>query len=227
MSVIRVAAALIGAVMVSGCVTAGTDVVRFQTKSPQQFVAMRDGQSVITSRGRFSAVTLRPALRQVGSRPVFIVGIENASKRPLDFVVSNVEATQVIDGEARNLKVYKYDELVQEEQNAQVGRAVLVAALGGVNSGLAGRNEYAQARAEDQNAVLAQNVAAQGQMNLEQLEQLAIKDQTIMPGETYGGKLYVEGPAGSDKVRSKLYTLTLMVGPDRHEIQVTQGPSVE
>jgi hypothetical protein len=226
MSLIRIAAALIGAAIVSGCVTAGTDVVRFQTKSPQQFVAMRDGESVISSRGRFSTVTLRPALRQVGSRPVFIVGIETNSKRPLDFVVSNVNATQMIDGETRNLKVFTFNELVQEENNAQVGRTILAAALGGVNAGLAGRNEYAQEQANYQNAVLAQQVAATGQQNLEHLEQLSIKDQTIMPGETYGGKLYIEGPAGSDKAGSKLYMLIFMVGPDRHEIQVTQGPGV-
>ena len=226
MRLIRIAAALTGAAIVSGCVTAGTDVVRFQTKSPQQFVAMRDGESVITSRGRFSTVTLKPALRQVGSRPEFIVGIENASQRPLDFVVSNVKATQMIDGEVRNLKVYKYNELVQEENTAQVGRGILVAALGGVTAGLAGNNGYALEQANYQNEVLAQQVAVTGQQNLEHLEQLTIKDQTIMPGETYGGKLYVEGPAGSDKAGSKLYTLVLMVGPDRHEIQVAQGPDV-
>lgn len=225
MRVIRIAAALTGAAIISGCVTAGTDIVRFQTKSPQQFVAIRDGESIITSRGRFSNVTLRPAMHQVGNRPVFIVGIENTSQRPLDFLVSNVKATQKIESGEKSLKVYSYDELVQEEKNSQIARGILVAALSGVNSGLAGNNAYAQDRAEAQNAAWASQAAAAGQQNLAALEQLAIKDDTVMPGETYGGKLSIEGPAGSDANTTKLYTLVLMVGPDRHEIQVSQGPN--
>src|SRR5258708_37477887 len=93
-------------VSLSGCVTAGTDVVRFQSKTPQQFVAMRDGESLITSRGRYSTVTLKPGMRQIGTRPVFIVGIQNMSQRPLDFMVGEVEAVQAVGSEEKQLKVY-------------------------------------------------------------------------------------------------------------------------
>jgi hypothetical protein len=223
MRVARLAAALAAAATVAGCVTAGTDMVRFETKSPQQFVAMRDGESIITSRGRFSTVTVRPATRQIGNRPVFIVGIENTSKRPVDFAVANVHVTQDTGGGVNELKVYNYNELVQEENNAQVARALLVGALGGVNSGLAGRSYYRQDVAAEQNAALATQVAAAGQQNLAALEQLAIKDDTVMPGEMYGGKLYIDGPVSSDASKTKFYTINVMVGPDRHEIHVAQG----
>ena len=206
----------------ASCGTAGNEVVQFQAQKTQQ-VMMRDGESTITSRALNSIVTMRSADRKVGSRPAFIVGIQNISRKPLDFRVGDVLAVQIVGGQATaRLKVFSYDELVQEEQNAQVGRAVLVGVLGGVSAGLAGRNEDRQNQAAYQNAVLASQVGAAGQQNLAALEQLTIKDQTLLPGETYAGKLYVQAPEGSGG--AKMYALTLPVGPDQHEIVITQGP---
>jgi hypothetical protein len=181
---------------------------------------MREGSSVITSRGRNSIVTMRPAAREASTQPVFIVGIQSASRQPLNFYVSQTTAVQIVDGKPdRELKVYSYDELVAQERNAQVGRAFLVAALSGVNSGLAGRNPDAAAAAEERNAALAAQVAAAGQQNMQALEELALKDHTLMPGETYAGKLALEGPASG----AKSYSIALTVGPDRHEILVVHG----
>ncbi len=182
---------------------------------------MRDGSSMITSQGKFSTVSVRPATRLVGSRPVFVVGIQNFSKGPLDFRVGNVAATEIVNGQAvKDLKVYTFDELVAEERSAQVGRALLVGVVAGVNSGFAGRNIYSQYRADAQNEQLAATVAATGEQNLAALEQLTIKDHTIMPGEQYAGKLSVEGP--TEGSGAKTYSIVLMVGPDRHDIQVVQ-----
>jgi hypothetical protein len=209
-------------VFCTGCVTAGNETVQFQAQKTQQ-VMMRDGESTITSRALRSIVTMRSADRKVGSRPVFIVGMQNISRQPLEFRVGEIAATQIVGGQpVAQLKVFTYDELVQEEQNAQVGRAVLVGVLGGVSAGLAGRNEGLQNQVAYQNAVLASQVGAAGAQNLAALEQLALKDQTVLPGETYAGKLYVQGP-DTQNGGAKMYSLIVQIGPDRHEIVITQG----
>jgi hypothetical protein len=221
----NVAIALGLAVGLQGCVTGSTDVVKFTPRSPQQQAMVRDGASVITSRGRLSVVTLRPATRLVeNGRPVFIVNIQNQSKATLTFRTSQVSARQSLGGAARDLKVFSYEELVQEEKNAQVGRAIGVALVAGANSYSAGRSYWRQARADDQNAELTANVAAAGARNLEALEALAIKDNTLLPGETYGGRLVIQGPETGD-MPSRSYTLVLPVGADVHEFTISQGPA--
>lgn len=206
----------------AGCVTDGGDTVQFQAKKTQQ-VVMRDGASTITSRALKSIVTMRSAERKVGSRPVFIVGIQNVSRQQLEFRLVNVSAMQIVDGQpAAQLKVFTFDELVEEEKNAQVGRAVMVGVLGGIGAGLAGKDQYRQNQAAYQNAALATQVGIAGQQNLAALEQLAIKDQTLMPGETYAGKLYVQGPEAQNG-NEKLYSLIVQIGSDRHEIVISQG----
>ena len=215
-----ITALIAAAVATTSCTTTG-EAVRFQARQQQQTL-MRDGGSMIMSQGRFSTVSLKPATRLVGSRPVFIVGIQNNAKIPLDFRVSNTIATQIVDGQPfKELRVYTYDELVAEEQQAQIGRAVLVGVLGGVNAGLAGRNHYAQNRAAAQNEEMAARVAVAGEQNLAVLEQQAIKDHTVLPGEQYAGKLSIEAPV-AETAGAKQYSIILTVGTDRHEIQVIQ-----
>jgi hypothetical protein len=222
---IQGAAALLALAGLAGCVTASNDVVRFLPRSPQQQAMIRDGASVITSRGRLSVVTLRPATRQVtNGRPVFMVEIQNLSKQPLTFHVADVSARQSMGAEAHDLKVFSYDELVQEEKNAQIGRAIGVALVAGANSYSAGRSYWRQADASDRNADLATRVAVQGAANLQALETLAIKDNTLLPGETYGGRLAIQGPDGDTPSRS--YTLLLPIGSDVHEFNISQGPAI-
>lgn len=203
---------------VAGCVTSGTDTISFQPKSYQQSV-IREGDATISSRGRYSVVSLRPATHLVADRPVFIVGIENTSRIPLDFRVTEATAGQIVDGSTNPLKVYTYDELVSQEQNAQVGRTIVVGLLSGINAGLVGDDNAAAT-----NAQMDANVAVQGQQNMAELEQLSIKDHTLMPGESYAGKLYVQAPEGSDAQKS--YFINLKVGPDHHEFQIIQAPAV-
>ncbi len=65
----------------------------------------------------------------------------------------------------------------------------------------------------------------QGQANLATLEQSVVKDNTLMPGEWYGGQLHLAPPVDGAGGASKNYVLTLMVGNDRHVIDVSQGPA--
>ncbi len=219
---IAVAAAVVCSTVLSGCVT-NSDVVRFNAQSPSQETMIRDGESVIVSRSKNSIVTVRPATRQVSDRPIFIVTVQNTSKKPINSLVSNVHAEQAIDGDKRDLKIYSYEELAQEERSAQVGRAIMVGVVAGANSSSAGNRYWRQQNANAQNAEMAAGVAEAGARNLAALEALAIKDNTVLPAETYGGRLVIQGPS-SDEARMKAYTLTIPLGPDRHRIQISQGP---
>jgi hypothetical protein len=214
MSIVPRAAGILSVAIVAACTTATGEIVQFQSR-PNQDVIMREGSSVITSRDRNSIVTMRPVAREASSQPVFIVGIKSVARQPLNFRVGQATAVQIVNGRPnRQLKVYSYDELVAQERNAQVGRGLLVAVLSGVNAGVVGTEA-----AEASNADLAARVAAAGQQNLQALEEQALKDHTLMPGETYAGKLALEGPDSE----AKSYSVTLVVGPDRHEITVVHG----
>ena len=48
-----------------------------------------------------------------------------------------------------------------------------------------------------------------------------MKDNTLLPGEWYGGQLHIQPLAQSSE--TKYYNIVLMVGPDRHEIEIAQG----
>jgi hypothetical protein len=221
MKLSRIAASFSVAAAVAGCTAVANESVHFSARDKTQQVLMRDGESVITSQAKNTLVTVKPAARQVGKRPVFILSMENRSKTPIEFRVSNVVATEYRDGAAaQDLKVFTYEELVVEEKNLQVSRAVATGLLAGVNSGLAGNNYYARARADVENQKLMAQVAAQGQQNLIALEQQAIKDHTLLPGESHGGKIALASP---DTDGDKTYAITVTLGPDKHEFFVSQG----
>src|SRR6202012_4240619 len=120
-----------------GCVSTG-DTVSFKASNPQQQTMMRDGQPALVSRQKNSLVLVRPAARQLqaNGRPVFVVGINNLGKQPVDFVVAQVEAVQHVAGSDYEMKVVTYEMLVQEEKNRQVAAAILtgVAAAGNAYS---------------------------------------------------------------------------------------------
>ena len=76
------------AASLGGCVTAG-ETVSFRASNPQQQTLMRDGQPALVSRQKTSLVLVRPASRQLKSngRPVFVIGINNLGKQPVEFRV--------------------------------------------------------------------------------------------------------------------------------------------
>jgi hypothetical protein len=84
-------------------------------------------------------------------------------------------------------------------------------------------NAIAQNRAAAQNEAMIASTIEQGRANLANLEQAVIKDNTLMPGEWYGGQLHLAPPVDAAGGSSKNYVLTLLVGSDRHVIDVSQG----
>ena len=237
--------AALAALTLTGCVTSET--VSFKATGGGQQAIMRDGQPALVSRQKNSLVLVRPASREIksGGRPVFVVGINNISPNPVNFMASQVEATQMVAQQANPMQVITYEALVQEERNAQIGRAILVGLASGANAygaSQAGYGTYttprgrtgtfysptaaaiAQNRAAYQNDAMISATIEQGQANLANLEQAVIKDNTLMPGEWYGGQLHLAPPADSPS-GAKTYVISLQVGNDRHVIDVSQGPA--
>ena len=173
-----------------------------------------------------------------------MVAINNLSKNPVDFRIAQVAATQHVGGSDYDMQVVSYEMLVQEEKNRQVAAAVLtgLAAAGNAYSASqAGYGHYttpngrtgtfysptaaaiAQSNATAQNEAMIATTIEAGQRNMAVLEQSVIKDNTLMPGEWYGGQLHLAPPVTPDGGGPKTYTMTITVGSDRHMIDISQG----
>jgi hypothetical protein len=180
------------------------------------------------------------------------MGIYNRSTKPQNFRVADVTVTQTVNGGEANLKVITYEELVQEEQTRQTLQAVAAGLAVAGNSLAASQAGYyhssstvyspygsynvyttgyspaaaaiAQSNASAANAELVGATIERGQANMAYLERAVIKDNTLMPGEWYGGQLHIQ-PLLSEGGAAKRYTISVLVGNERHEIQVAQGPS--
>lgn len=230
----------------SGCVT-NNETVQFRSSNPNQQAMMRDGQPAIVSRQKSSVVLVRPASRQLqaNGRPVFVVGINNLGRNPLDFRVAQVEAVQKVGQSEYAMQVVTFEMLQQEEQSRQVARAILVGVAGAANAYGASRAGYgsyttpsgrtgtfysptaaaiAQGNAAAQNEAMFAATLERGQQNMAQLEQAVIKDNTLMPGEWYGGQLHIAPPTDQGGAQ-KVYSIVVVVGSDRHVIEVAQGPA--
>lgn len=238
------------ACLLAGCTSMET--VRFQPTKQQQAM-VRDGNPALVSRQPNSVVLVRPARREFASsgRPVFIVGINNLGRTPVDFLMSNVGASQTENGQEFALHVYTYEQLAQEERNRQIAAAVLTGLAVGANAYSASRAGYynanstvvtprggvyqvntvgysptaaaiAQTNAAAQNEAMIASTIEQGQQNMAQLESAILKDNTLMPGEWYGGQLQLQPPQ-SPKAGPKVYSIVIQLGPDRHLITIEQA----
>src|SRR3977135_2168437 len=217
--------------ILAGCVTSET--VQFRTSNPQQQAMMRDGQPALVSRQKSSVVLVRPASRQLqaNGRPVFVIGINHFGKVPVDFRVAQVEASQRVGASEYPMQIVTFEMLQQEERNRQVAAAIFAGAAGAANAYGASRAGYgsyttpsgrtgtfysptaaaiAQESAAAQNEAMFAATIERGQQNMVQLEQSVIKDNTLMPGEWYGGQLHLAPPtdqAGSQKTYSIVITV--------------------
>ena len=225
---VRYLAAGVAALMLAGCMQ---EKVSFVALKGQE-VIIRDGRSGLMSHGSRTDVVVSPASRAVnpGQRPVLVIGIRNNSGKPINFLMSGVTVRQTVNGQVvRVLPVKTYEQLVKEEQTRQIVGAILLGAAAGANSYSAANrynspiaNSIASAHADHQNAAMIGNAAAQGSFNFAALEASAIKDNTIMPGETYGGLLYFDPPQDAGSA-SKTYSVVVQMEGDAHEISVTQS----
>jgi hypothetical protein len=229
-----------------GCVST-SETVAFRPSNPQQQALMRDGQPALVSRQKNSLVLVRPAARQLqaNGRPVFVVGINNIGRQPTEFRVAQVEAVQHVGGSDFGMQIVTFEMLQQEEKNRQVAAAILTGVAVAANSysaSTAGRGTYttpsgrtgtfysptaaaiAQNNAAIQNEAMVAATVETGQRNMAMLEQAVIKDNTLLPGEWYGGQLHIAPPTDQESGK-KSYTIVITVGQDRHVVDVNQGPT--
>lgn len=229
-----------------GCVSTG-ETVAFRASNPNQQAMMRDGQPALVSRQKNSLVLVRPAARQLQARgrPIFVVGINNLGKQPVDFRVEQVEAIQHVGGTDYSMPIVTFEMLQQEERNRQVAMAIIGGVAAAANSYSASRAGYgsyttpsgrtgtfysptaaaiAQNNAAVQNEAIFATTVESGQRNMAVLEQAIIKDNTLMPGEWYGGQLHIAPPT-DQAGGQKSYTIVITVGQDRHVVDIAQGPS--
>ena len=208
---------------------------------------MRDGQPALVSRQKNSLVLVRPASRQLqtNGRPVFVIGINNVGRQPIEFQVAQVEAIQHVGATDYGMQVVTFEMLQQEERNRQIARAVLAGVAGAASSYSASRAGYgtyttpggrsgtfysptaaaiAQNNAAIQNEAMFAATVETGQRNMAMLEQSVIKDNTLMPGEWYGGQLHIAPPTEQEGAK-KSYTIIITVGQDKHVVDIAQGPA--
>jgi hypothetical protein len=189
---------------------------------------------------------------KAGKRPVYVVAINNLSGAPLQFSVSNLWVGQLAGGKVvRALKVYTYEELVREEHNRQVVAAVVTGLAAGANAAAASQAGYynanatvsgprggvsnvsihgydptaaaiAQSNAAAQNDAMIASTIENGRRNLDVLEKAVIKDNTLFPGEWYGGQ--VQFDPLNDNV-GKTIVISIQVGSDLHQIEVSHEPT--
>jgi hypothetical protein len=74
-----------------------------------------------------------------------------------------------------------------------------------------------------QNEAVVSATIERGQANLAALEGGVIKDNTLMPGEWYGGQLHIQPLVSDSGSAKKSYQIAVNVGSDRHEIDISQG----
>lgn len=125
-----ISAAFFASILVmAGC--ASSDQIRLVANEGQQAIT-RDGIPTLVSQKRH-VVMLRPNSRLVksASRPAFTIVVRNQGDGPEDLHETSISASRTVDhGRPVSLRVYKYDELVQEEESRQAVAAFGVALAG-------------------------------------------------------------------------------------------------
>jgi hypothetical protein len=240
--------------VLSGC---GSSQKIMLAPAPGQQALVRDGSPALVSQKKH-LVMLRANDRLVktGSRPAFTLVVRNLGDRAETLYETGITAGQVVAGKQVAVRVYRYDELVNEEESRQAwaafgtalsaaGRSMSAAnsgyttTTGSVNAYGAGGTAYgtysattydplrAQLAQQAANAQTADDVAAlraEGEQNLNRLQQTMLKDNTVLPGEWYGGSIVV-APAGQADDGSSSYSIVVDFAGEQHTFAISQVES--
>lgn len=66
--------------------------------------------------------------------------------------------------------------------------------------------------------------SAQGQINMAALETMILKDNTLLPGESYGGVMQVQSPVRNDLAEPASLTLQINIEGEAHIFDVRLDP---
>jgi hypothetical protein len=107
---------------------------------PGQETAFRDGLPALVSKRRHM-VMLRPnkVLVPGNERAAFTLAVRNGGTKPENLMISGISASQTLNGKQHEVRLYRYEELVQEEKTRQAWLA-FGAALGGVGRAMSASN---------------------------------------------------------------------------------------
>ncbi len=243
----RLPVAIFGTLCLVAC--ASFETANFAPGTGQETLVRDGNPAVISKKpGSIVIVRPASRQFEAGRRPSYVVGLFNPGKVPLQFVASTVTVEQALaDGKVKPLKVFSYDELVAEEKSRQalqafaVGLSVAANAMNAANAGRYSANgtvygpygnrnftvtgydpaaaSIAQSNAAAVNSAMIDNAIQAGQANLAALERQILKDDTILTGEWYGGRIVFEAPAGEG---AKHYKLTVLAGTDQHDFDIAQ-----
>jgi hypothetical protein len=244
---------VIVAALCAACST--SEVVKFQPKPQQEAIVRDGQSALVSRKANSIVIARPATRKfTFGDRPVFALAIYNLSRAPIDFRVADIEAVQMLNGSPARLRVIPYEQLVSEEETRQTIRKIgagLAVAGNAVSAANAGHGTFqsttytprgntytttgsfydpnaalaAQARASAENAALVADTIETGQRNLAFLERNVIKDNTLFPGEWYGGQLHIQPPVSDTSRGPKRYSLAIVIGNDRHEIDIVQSRS--
>ncbi|WP_126539681.1 hypothetical protein [Oharaeibacter diazotrophicus] len=227
MSRFKIAFAVLAATALSGCVT--VEKTSFATRAGQQ-VVVRSGTEAVLSQVGSTQVIIAPASRaQELPRPAFVALIRNVGRAPVTFRYADISVTQADTG--KPLKVLNVDELQAEARRQAIALAIIggvAGAAGGYYAGSVNVNgnnyNYSGYNSGVGAALASSNINAAttaGELNVAALENTMLMDNTILPGESYGG-LFQFDPAKVAKLTDpKNYIVNFRVGRDLHQIRLT------
>jgi hypothetical protein len=240
--------AAVAASLLCGCAT--EQVSTYYATEGQEAIVRDGVPAIVSSKpGSIVLVRQAKGPSPEIDRVVYVVGILNLTDKPVTFNFSNLTVAQTRQGvPVKSLRTYSYEVLVREEKNRQIGMAVLAGLAGAANAAAAANAGYysgsgmvtgpygtshvsysgyspalastAQLNASIQNQQMFSSMIETGRRNLDALEQGIIKDNTMFPGEWYGGQVHFDAAKGEPP---QAYQMTIQIGNDRHVIGFSQS----
>jgi len=134
-------AAIVAAVVLSACAT--NDQLSLVADADQQSLTRNGVQALISKKKHL--VMLRPSAKTVRSngRPSFVVAMRNMGNASLEFRIADIRAQSAAEnGKAVALRIYSYEQLVQEAEDQRNTQLVLAGLAGAANAMAAANAGY-------------------------------------------------------------------------------------
>ncbi|WP_370675390.1 hypothetical protein [Pleomorphomonas sp. PLEO] len=221
------AAACVAALLLSGCVT--VEKSSFAKQAGQE-VLVRSGRDAILSQTGSTQLIVAPVSRtQQMPRPTYVALIRNVGSKPVTLRYSDISVIQTDTG--KPLKVWTVDQLQSEARGQAFALALiggLAGAAGGYSSGSGTVNgyhySYSGYNSAAGSALASENIRSatlEGELNVAALENNMLMDNTILPGESYGGAFVFDAAKVNKLSDPKQYTINFKIGTDVHKIQLS------
>jgi TPR repeat protein len=227
-----------------GCAATYNKISALPTQDQTSF--FKDGRNVIVSRQANSIMTMAPSQEAflADTRPSFIITVNNLSNQPITFSTENVAFS--MDG--KDLKVFSYQELVQEIEQQRRSAATtqaLIGALGVLSATMDGGRTSYSGTYQSQNtmgtysgtsysplatlqtqaafsSMTSNNIAAinaAAEDQLNSVQNTVLRKETVLPNHWYGGYVRIINLPEPENPKSVAATVTF--GNDVHQFTFT------